>query len=461
MASRGELPTGRLVRTARLGGLVGGQGARWVGTTLAGLTRSEERDEAARQARLLEVSERLVLELGQMKGVAMKLGQVLSAMDLPLGSPEQTEAFKSRLAALQAAGPAVPFDRVEKVLRAELDGPVHDVFDDFDAQPFAAASIGQVHRAVIDGEDVAVKIQYPGIAEAVEADLRNLALLPPLLKPLAPRTDFRALIDEIRGAIGEELDYELEADHHRALARAFRGHPFIRVPRVYTGLSTRRVLVSEYIPGSGLADIKRRPPSERDRFAEMLVRFFWGALAHTHRCVADPHPGNYVLDGAGRLAVFDFGQTRVLPPAYVTGEQELVRAVRARRPAAVHAAMRQLGMLPAPEQVDGERLLDLMLATSWLYEPGVRQINPDLVRKVMEANTLGSPHARLMRKLVIPPESLLVRKMDGMLLSVLGSLRPTADWGAIAAEYYAQEAASTTLGVADRDFWQHRSRRAA
>jgi len=200
------------------------------------------------------------------------------------------------------------------------------------------------------------------------------------------------------------------------------------VPRVFTEVSTRRVLVTEYLPGEAFQDIRRRPQPERDLFAEMLVRFYWGALARTGRCTADPHPGNYVLHQPGVLAVFDFGQTRVIPPGYLEAEQALARAVRARRADDVHAAMRRLEMLPNPhDDVHGDELLAMALSTTWQDRPGACQITPELVAEVMEANSPRSPYAPLMRKLALPPQSPILRKMDAMLLGVLSDLRATAD----------------------------------
>src|SRR5436305_4206654 len=238
-----KLPTGRVARTARVGGLVTGQGVRWARMRAANRVRTPERAEAAERARTAALVRHLVDQLGQMRGAAMKVGQMISMVEFD-GLPEdQRDELQRRLAALRDDIPPVPFADLEKLMRREFGGPLRRVFSDFDERAFAAASIGQVHRATtIDGDDVAVKIQYPGVAEAVDADLRNAMMLLPLVKRLAPGLDAKALAAEMRERISEELDYELEAQNQRGIERVMRGHPFVRVPAVRTDLSTRRVL---------------------------------------------------------------------------------------------------------------------------------------------------------------------------------------------------------------------------
>src|SRR4051812_41718999 len=251
-------PTGRIARTRRFGGLVAGQGLRWAGTRAANALRSDEQADAATGERAAATARQLVKQLGQMRGAAMKLGQVLSTVDFTAIPEDEREEFKATLAALRDDVPPLAFASIERLLREELGEPLRAVFREFEPEAFAAASIGQVHRAVtLDGRHVAVKVQYPGIAEAVETDLRNLQVLLPLVKRLAPGLDVKALAAELRERIGEELDYEIEAQNHRAMARAWRGHPFVFVPPVYTRLSSRRVLVSELLEGERFEAVKR------------------------------------------------------------------------------------------------------------------------------------------------------------------------------------------------------------
>src|SRR2546421_5591271 len=246
----GKLPTGRIARTARVGGLVTGQGLRWAGMRTANRVRGPERAAAAESKRAAALIRQVVAQLGQMRGAAMKVGQMISMLELDGLPEEERDELQRSLAALRDDVPPVRFKDLEKLMRQEFGGPLSDVFSEFDERAFAAASIGQVHRATtVDGADVAVKIQYPGVAEAVDTDLPNCTLLVPLVKRLAPGLDGKALAAEMRERIGEELDYELEAQNQRRIERLLRGHPFVRVPRIDTSLSTQRVLVSEYVDG--------------------------------------------------------------------------------------------------------------------------------------------------------------------------------------------------------------------
>src|SRR3954465_7670118 len=260
-------PTGRLARTGRFGGLVAGQGLRWAGTRAANALRSDEAAEAATGERAAATAHELVKQLGRMRGAAMKIGQVLSSVDFTAIPESEREEFKATLAALRDDVPPLPFSAIERLLVEELEMPVSEAFSEFEPEAFAAAAIGQVHRAVTrDGRRVAVKIQYPGIAEAVETDLRNAQMLFPLVKRLAPGLDVKALATELRERIGDELDYEVEAQNHRAMARAWRDHPLVYVPPVDTQRSRRRVLVTELIHGKRFEEIKGLGEAERDRF---------------------------------------------------------------------------------------------------------------------------------------------------------------------------------------------------
>jgi len=456
-----DLPTGRVARTARFGGLVAGQGLRWAGTRVANAARSDERARQATDDRTLALAQEIVAQLGQMKGAAMKLGQVLSTVDF-VGIPEgEREGFKRTLASLRDDAPPVPFAKLERLIAQELGMSVGKAFASFDERAFAAASIGQVHRAVThDGAEVVVKVQYPGVAEAVETDLRNMNVLLPLVKRLAPGLDTKALAGELRERISEELDYELEAQNQRAVERAFRGHPLAFVPRVDTSLSTRRVLVSEYVEGLGFEDVKRLDEAARDRFGEIVFRFFFGLLEHTGRCSGDPHPGNYILRPDGRVCFLDFGLMRTIPSAYLMGERALARAVVAGDAEAVHDGLAQLGYLPDPGGfVPDDVLAQLATAGEWYFTPGFKRLSPEYVLEAIEVG--GSPRSpwfEQMRRQTIPPQALLIRRMEGLIFSVLGELRAGADWSALAAEYFAEAPPSTPLGEQDEAFWRERGR---
>jgi predicted unusual protein kinase regulating ubiquinone biosynthesis (AarF/ABC1/UbiB family) len=392
-----------------------------------------------------------------MRGAAMKIGQVLSTLDFTAIPEEQREEFKNTLGALRDAVPPLPFDAVQALIEEELERPIDEAFASFEEEAFAAASIGQVHRAVTtDGRRVAVKVQYPGIAEAVDTDLRNLNVLLPLVKRLAPGMDVRALAAELRERIGEELDYEIEAQNHRAVARAWRGHPFVHVPAVDTRLSSRRLLVTELLEGRRFDEVKALDEATRDRFGEIVFRFFFGTLLHLRRCSGDPHPGNYLLLDDGRVGFLDFGLMRVVEPEYLAAEQAVARAAADGDAQGVFDTLATAGYLPDPGRFDAERLLEqLQIAGEWYLEPGFRRLTPGYVADLVErGQSPRAAHFEDMRQMSLPPQALLIRRMEGLVLSTLGELRAGADWSAVAREYFAESGPTTPLGEADAGFWR-------
>ena len=253
-----KIPKGRIRRSAKLGTAMGTQATRYAGTRAANVARGSEKAERALEGRHLETAVKMASILGEMKGAAMKIGQLASFIDTEFLPPEYAELYQEQLAKLRTSAPAMPWDKVSKVLEEEYLGePLDELFENIEEDAFAAASIGQVHRATLhDGRAVAVKIQYPGIAEALESDLRNAGMIMRLARAIAPGLDAKAVAAELRLRVMEELDYEYEAQSHRSFARAYRGHPFIHVPDVLTRLSRRRVLVTEYVEGMGFEQVK-------------------------------------------------------------------------------------------------------------------------------------------------------------------------------------------------------------
>ncbi|HEV2723692.1 MAG TPA: AarF/ABC1/UbiB kinase family protein, partial [Thermoleophilaceae bacterium] len=288
MATKGNnsIPTGRLRRTAKVAGLAGGQTARNYATKAANLARDEDGRREAAGRRQAEAAEQILEVLGNMKGAAMKVGQVASFIDTGAFPEESRERIQAKLAELRESAPRVPFKDMRRVIEDDLDQPLDEVFSRFDEEAVAAASIGQVYRATLKGtagsrsagREVAVKVQYPGVAPAVRSDLQNLGLIMRVAKRIAPGMDAKAMTAEIRERLSDELDYEHEAQSQRAFAREWRGHPFVVIPDVITSLSHERVLVTEWVDGIGFEEIRQLPPAERDRFAEILFRFFFGSL---------------------------------------------------------------------------------------------------------------------------------------------------------------------------------------
>src|SRR3954449_11332451 len=362
MSEGSKIPKGRVRRSAKLGSIVGVQGARYAGTKATNVGRSEESSKERLEQRHLETAMKMVGALGQMKGAAMKLGQFASFIDTEFIPEEYREIYQEQLAKLRTDAPAMPWEKVVKVLEEEYDGePLSEYFAEIETEAFAAASIGQVHRAeLLDGRQVAVKIQYPGIAEAMEADLRNAGTIMRLSKVLAPGLDAKAIAEEIRERVMEELDYEYEAQNQRTFSRAYREHPFIYVPEVVTRLSRRRVLVTEFVEGIGFEEIKELPHEERSRFGEIVFRGSLGSMFHLQHFNADPHPGNYLLMADGRVAFLDFGMTKKLDHEQIVLEQRALDAAWRDDPEAFRAALHDLGFVKNPSKLDAERLLDHM-----------------------------------------------------------------------------------------------------
>ena len=264
----------------------------------------------------------------------------------------------------------------------------------------------------------------------------------------------------MRERICDELDYELEAQHQRRLERRFRGHPHVRVARVHTALSTRRVLVTDYLEGLGTPAIKCLPEAERDRVGELVVRFYLGLVWRDGIVAGDPHADNCVLCPDGRLGLLDFGLLRDLEPDYVEAERGIMRAIAAGDALSVHDGLVRLGYLPEPDAVEPDALLGhLAAAGAWLLAPGFRRLGPDDVDAVV---ALGypprSPWFAQMRRLSLPAPTLLLRRMELQVLSVLGDLRAGADWGALTAEHHAGARPSTALGREDGTFFARRAR---
>src|SRR5689334_20701369 len=458
----GKLPKGRLARTARVGGLVTGQGLRWAGMRTANRISTPERAAAAQKERTAALVQQLVDQLGQMRGAAMKVGQMISMVEFD-GLPEdQRDELQQRLAALRDNVPPVAFADLEKLMRREFGGPLTRVFSDFDERAFAAASIGQVHRATtVDGDDVAVKIQYPGVAEAVETDLRNAMLLVPLVKRLAPGLDAKALAAEMRERVGDELDYELEAQNQRRIERLMRGHPFVRVPRIRTDLSTQRVLVSEYVEGERFEAVRRADEAQRDRYGEIVFRLYFGLLYRDRIALGDPHPGNYLLCPDGRVCFLDYGLLRDIDASHVAAEAAIARAVRDGDADALKTALSAGGYLPAgarADAVDADFALGMMrMALRWYAVPGERRFHPADQRRGPTRGERPDPEERAamrtqVNQFTLPPQAILIRRMHGIVAVVLGQLRAGADWGAIAAEYLHGEPPATPLGEAEAAF---------
>lgn len=460
--AKDELPRGRLRRTVAVGSVLGREGARYATTRARNLARSEEEARRALENVHLETAERMVETLGRMKGAALKLGQLASFVDTEFLPPEYAELYQRKLAKLRAHAPAMPWRKVRKVLEQELEMPLSEAFAEIDEEAAAAASIGQVHRARLhDGREVAVKVQYPGIAEALRADLQNAGVVLRFAKAIAPGLDARAVARELRERFEEELDYELEAQRQRTFARAYRGHPFIYIPDVITRLSRRLVLVTEWVEGHDFEHVLRLPQAQRDRFGEIVFRYHYGSIYHLQQFNADAHPGNYLLMSDGRVAFLDFGMTKQLDREQIQLEVAALEAVIAGDPERARRALHELGFLPNPSKVDAERLMEHVRAVAgWYLEDREVTIDPPLVMRVIAA--MSDPRSGfydLLRRESLPANELLGRRMETGVLAVLGKLRATRNWHRIGREWWFGEEPATELGEAEWEFFEQRGTR--
>ena len=451
-----KIPTSRARRTAKVASLAAGEAVKQFGTRAANVTRGEEASEEAMAKRQLETAKQIVAALGTMKGAAMKLGQVMSFLDMGLVPEQHREEFQRELAKLRDAAPTVSFKQMKKVIEEDLEEPIFEVFSSFDEEPIAAASIGQVYRATLEGgREVAVKVQYPGVAAAVRADMQNLEMIMRLLKRMTPALDVKAIAEEVKERIVEELDYELEAQNQRSLARIFAGHPFIRVPEVVSSLSRERVLVSEFVSGVGFEELKGRSQDERDRIGEIVFRFFLGCLYRHRQFSGDPHPGNFLLLDDGHVAFLDFGLFKRLDAGPVDLELAAQRAVVEGNAEALHRLLAESGFLPQPERVDPAHLLAFIESAIWWYTTDETvALSPQIATEAMiESSDPRSVHFREMRHQDMRPEHLFGRRMEMLTLAVLSQLGARANWHRIAREWMYGDPPTTELGKQEADFY--------
>lgn len=290
-------------RLARLGAKIGIAHA---GTSARKVFAGAQRREELSRAREIKTAQQVAEELGNMKGALMKLGQMASYLDDGLPEP-----LRLALSQLQSQAPPMSVELVRQEVERELGAPIEQMFAAFDEEPIAAASIGQVHRAILrtpEGEKaVAVKVQYPGVAEAIDADIKTADLLGTLLafgfKSLNPEE----MVLEIKDRLREELDYINEACNQQLFADFYEGHPFIHVPKVFHDYSTARVLITELVSGHSFAEVLTWPQEERDRAGEAIFRFVFRSLYRFRAFNGDPHPGNYIFHRDGRVTFLDFG----------------------------------------------------------------------------------------------------------------------------------------------------------
>ena len=441
------IPRTRAARTAALARLALRVGGRYAARSPQLVFASVERRRELRHDLALRSAEDVAEELGDMKGALMKLGQMASYIDE--GVPE---TFRATMARLQRDAPPMSAELAASVVAEELGGPPERVFARWDPLPFAAASIGQVHRAITrDGQAVAVKVQYPGIAESIEADVRNVGLLRRIAALAFPGLDTGALVDELRDRLGEEVDYHLEAHHQELFAGYYEGHPVIRVPRVVPELSTGRVLTSELASGSHFEDVLGWAQRERDLAAETIHRFVFRGLYRLRAFNGDPHPGNYLFHGRGRVTFLDYGLTKRFTAEELAPLEDAARYIAVERDGAgFRAALERAGFLQPGAPVATEMVVDHLGA---FYNTVLRDqpltITPEfasaLVRRFFDTRSPIAPYSN------VPRAYLVLQRISLGLYGVLGSMRATANWRRIAEEIwpFTDGPPSTPIGEAE------------
>jgi predicted unusual protein kinase regulating ubiquinone biosynthesis (AarF/ABC1/UbiB family) len=441
----------RAGRLAQMGTLAGGQAARNAATRAANLTRSEARALAAAQARQAEMAERLVIVLGSMRGAAMKLGQMLSLVG-GMVPPEAREDFNRKLAELNANAPAVPWVEMRGLVESQLGVPVERAFAEFDSVPVAAASIGQVYRARLhDGRAVAVKVQYPGIEAAVRADLKNFKLFLGMYARFAYEgLDAHSVATEIEDRVIEELDYANEARNTQEFADLYAGHPFFLVPNVIADLSTRQVLVTEWVEGAPLRSSYEAPLNERNRLAEILFRFYNGSVARYGLCNGDPHPGNTLVTPDGHVAFVDFGLVRRQPPDIQALSREALRGGAEGDGPGLKSALERLGFIVASHKIDDVGTMDSFLhLLQWYVVDAEVDLDPDLAaRLASDYVNPNSPVGAISRHQNLPPEVVFWIRSEFQGLGTLGQLRPRLNLHRVAREWIFDEPPVTELGRA-------------
>jgi predicted unusual protein kinase regulating ubiquinone biosynthesis (AarF/ABC1/UbiB family) len=443
-AGRGGL---RLTRGMAAVQLVARGGARYATSAPRLFAAAGEARQQLRQDLALETAQDVAETLGAMKGVLMKIGQMASYIDEGL-SP----AVRRTLSRLQDSVPPMSAELAASVITEELGLRPERAFAEWDPEPIAAASIGQVHRAIThDGRAVAVKVQYPGIAEAIAADLDNVALLRRMLRITAPSQDVDALLDELRERVLEEIDYRREAGNQALFARYYEGHPTIIVPKVVAELSTRRVVTSELAVGTRFADLAGWSQHERDLAAETIFRFVFRSLYELNAFNGDPHPGNYLFHGGGKVTFFDFGLVKHFTKAELLPLMNMARNLcvnndpeEFRRSMVVAGFLRPDAPLTTDEVVEH---LAVFYATIRKPEPVTMtgEYASAVVRRFFDVR---SPVAQYV---AIPRSYVVLQRINLGMFAVLGEMAATADWRSIAEEIwpFVQGPPSTSIGEAE------------
>jgi predicted unusual protein kinase regulating ubiquinone biosynthesis (AarF/ABC1/UbiB family) len=407
----------------------------------------------------LRTAEQVADALGNMKGALMKIGQMASYLDDGLPQP-----VREALASLQQDAAPMAAELSAQVVRAELGDDPERVFAQWETRPIAAASIGQVHRAVTrSGIPVAVKIQYPGVDQAIRADLVNTDLLFRVLGMMFPGLDPGPLVGELRERLTEELDYTVEATNQRFFADAFSGHPFISVPRVLDELSTGRVLTTELATGARFSEVEGWSQAERDLASEAIYRFVFRSIYQLHAFNGDPHPGNYLFRPGGHVTFLDFGLVKRYEAQDVALFEALIRVFVVEHDIPQFRRMMEANNMLRPDPTISDADVAGYFGHFYALVTEDREFTVDpeysseTVRMYFDAN---GPYAHVARAANIPPAFVITQRINLGLTAVLGRLHATANFRRIAEELwpFVDAPPSTPMGEAEAAWLSDRVR---
>ena len=440
---------GRLGRSARIWRLSARNSARFAVSRVRGIGSPAERRAQLDEEFAIRTAQDVARELGEMKGVLMKAGQLISFIVEAL--PDEAQAA---LATLQAdAAPMAP-SLAAGVVTGDLGRSPEQAFLDWTDLPVAAASIGQVHRAVTpDGRDVAVKVQYPGVHDAIESDLDAAEIMYAMFSAMMLKgLDVEALVDELRDRMREELDYRIEARNLAEFARRFDGHPWVRIPRLVPEFSTEHVLTTEWIDGMSFDEFRASATDEtHQRAGEVVWRFAQNAI-HRHGVFnGDPHPGNYRFHVDGSVSFLDYGLVKRWSP----GEWEILKPsmdaiIVQRDPDLLVREMERSGFLRTGHGLDPETVYAYVSSpyTPYLTDEFTftREWMRDTLATILDAK---GPHAEVIEKLNMPPSFVVLDRVIWGVGAILGKLEASGPWRAMLLEYTADGEPATPLGEAE------------
>jgi len=403
------------------------------------LTASRARFSSKEKAKQLQVdlerrhARELVSSLGHMKGALMKIGQMASYIDE--GMPP---VIRESLATLQQDAPPMQSVLAIDVIEAELGGRLSRFFKDFDNDPVAAASIGQVHRAVTRaGTEVAVKVQYPGIAQAIAADLDNTAVLGSLLAMVFPGLDTGPLVGELRARLTEELDYEHEARNQQLFVDFYEGHPWIHVPTVHHDLSTASVITTEFVHGQRFEQaVETSDQSRRDDIAELIFRYVFRGMYRIQAFNGDPHPGNYIFEPDGRIAFLDYGLVKYFTGPDTVQFERLIRAMLSENSSGFRAALEDFGLLRRDAPFSDVELYEWFSHYyAIVLTDGPITLTPEYASSMVRYN-FDAKANQILKYANIPPSFVLTQRINLGLYAILARLGATANYRAIAEELW-------------------------